>query len=48
MPFVSESVAKSHCYRIYQKMEFRGQQDLLDAIEDKAEAFRKNQWTLMA
>ena len=45
--FVSESTAKSHCYRIYQKVGVHSQQDLLDVIDDQVAAIHNDQWTLM-
>ena len=45
--FVSESTAKSHCYRIYQKVGVHSQQDLLDVIDDQVAAIYNDQWTLM-
>ena len=45
--FVSESTAKSHCYRIYQKVGVHSQQDLLDVIDDRVAAIYNDQWTLM-
>lgn len=42
--FVSESTAKSHCYRIYQKMGVHSQQELLDVFEDRIRESIASMW----
>lgn len=45
--FISESTAKSHCYRIYKKTGVHSQQDLLDLIEERMRAAEASRWKLI-
>lgn len=45
--FVSESTAKSHCYRIYRKMRVHNQQELLDVFEDRIRESIDSMWKPM-
>lgn len=45
--FISESTAKSHCHRIYQKLDVHSQQELLDVVEDRMNEKIEQHWRLM-
>ena len=41
---ISESTAKSHCYRVYQKTGVHSQQDLIDLFEERMRDAVAEQW----
>lgn len=45
--FISESTAKSHCHRIYQKLDVHSQQELLDVVEGRMNEKIEQRWRLM-